>query len=362
MPGGRPRQPITLTDEEREYLESLVRKKTTAQQIVFRSRIILLAGEGLKYEEIAERLKTTHQTIGHWYRRFIKFRLNGLVDAPRSGTPRSIGDKKVAEIITLTLETRPQGQTHWSTRHLAEKVGLSHSSIGRIWRAFGLKPHCSESFQLSADPEFVEKVRDIVGLYLNPPDGALVLSVDEKPQIQAIERTQPIIPMKPGQVEQHTSEYIRHGTTNLFAAFDVASGTATGKCYQRKRSAEFTDFLDHVAAVVDPTLEVHVILDNSSIHKSPPVKIWLLQHPQYHLHFTPTHSSWLNQVEVWFSLLQCHQLKRGAYCSVGDLEAAILGYIESTNNTPKPFKWTKTADQIIERVSHFCQQTLNGHS
>lgn len=359
MPPGKKKTKIVLTEEEKQHLEKLVRKKNIPQKLAFRAQIILLDAEGLTNMEIAKRLKTTHPTISHWRKRFFEFRLDCFADAPRSGTPCRVSDELIAEVVELTLQTKPDGKTHWSTRQMATKVGLSRSTISRIWRTFGLKPHRIESFQLSTDPLFVEKVRDIVGLYLNPPDGALVISVDEKPQIQATKTTQPVLPMQPGSIEGRTSEYIRKGTTSLFAALDVASGKVTGKCYQRKRSLEFIDFLEHIDAQVSQELELHIILDNSSIHKSPPVKKWLIRNTRFNLHFTPTHSSWLNQVEVWFSLLERQQLKRGVYSSVQELENAISAYIKANNTDPKPFKWTKTADQIFNKLVRLCQRTLD---
>ena len=358
MRTGRPRKPIILADEERKYMESLLRKGSTPQKIARRVKIILMSADDIPNIEIGKRLGITQQTVSHWRMRFLKFRLSAIDDAPRSGAPRTIGDDKVAEIINKTLHSMPKGQTHWSTRGMGSETGVSHSTVGRIWRAFGLKPHRKETFQLSTDPQFVEKVRDVVGLYMNPPDGALVLSVDEKPQIQALKRTQPVVGVQIAQVERKTSEYERKGTTNLFAALNVKTGQVHGKCFQRKRSREFVNFLKELDRNVDGKAELHIILDNSSIHKSPETKQWLLRHPRFHLHFTPTHSSWLNQIELWFSLLQRRQLDRGVYSSVSALEDGIFEYIEHTNDNPKPFIWTKTADQILGKVARFCHRTL----
>ena len=288
-------------------------------------------------------------------------RLDGLVDAPRSGAPRRVGDEAVERMITLTLEEQPAGATHWSTRDMARKVGMSQTMVSRVWRAFGLQPHRSETFKLSRDPAFVDKVRDVVGLYLNPPDRALVLCVDEKPQIQAIEGTAPVLPMRPGQIERRSHDYKRHGTTDLFAALDVKAGTVIGTCKGRHRSTEFRAFLDQVEAAVPTDLDVHLVLDNASTHKTRLVHDWLLKRPRWHLHFTPTSASWLNLVECWFSLLTRRCLQRAAFRTTASLEAAIGSYIDRTNAAPKPFVWTKTADDIFASIGRFCQRTSNSH-
>ena len=294
-----------------------------------------------------------------WRERFARHRMGGLVDAPRSGAPRTIGDAAIERLITLTLETLPEGATHWSTRLMAKRVGMSQTAVSRIWRAFGLQPHRQETFKLSSDPAFVDKVRDVIGLYLAPPDRALVLCVDEKPQIQAVERTAPVLPMRPGQPERVTHDYKRHGTTDLFAALDVRAGTVVGSCKDRHRAAEFRDFLDEVEAAVPDDPDVHVVLDNAAIHKTKLVHDWLVKRPRCHLHFTPTSASWLNMVEGWFALLTQRRLRRGVFTSVEELQAAISTYIDQANAEPKPFRWTKSADDILRSIGRFCQRTSN---
>jgi transposase len=360
MPRGKA-TPIVLTAPERAELGALVRRRRTAQDLAQRARIVLRCAEGLTSQAVARELGISAHTVGKWRERFARDRLDGLRDEPRSGAPRRIGDEQVAALLVRTLEMAPGDATHWSTRSMAEAVGLSRATVHRVWRAFGLKPHRAETFKLSADPEFVEKVRDVVGLYLSPPDHALVLCVDEKTEMQAVERTQPVLPMRPGQPERRTPDYVRHGTSSLFAALDVAVGEVIGRCYRRHRTQEFAAFLEAVDAAVPPDLEVHVVLDNASIHKAPPIKAWLLERPRYHLHFTPTSASWLNQVERFFALLTARQLKRGVHRSVEDLEAAVLAYIERHNAEPRPFRWTKPADQILASVGRFCSSTLAAH-
>jgi transposase len=291
----------------------------------------------------------------------VEQRLNGLLDAPRPGIARKITDEDIERLLVATLESQPKGATHWSTREMARHAGISHSSVGRIWRAFGLKPHRSETFKLSNDPLFVEKVRDIVGLYMRPPEHALVLGVDEKSQIQALDRTQPLLPMRPGQAERRTHDYTRHGTTSLFAALDIATGKVIGKTYRRHRACEFRRFLDEIDRSVPANLDVHLIVDNYATHKAPTVQRWYIKHPRFHVHFTPTYSSWLNLVERWFSLLTERQLKRGVHRSVGELERAISAFIEHHNQDPKPFVWTKSADEILEKLGRFCKDTLDLH-
>lgn len=358
---GRPATPVRLTEDERETLERYVRRGSTSQQLVLRSQIILACDAGKAGTVIATELGVDRGTVTKWRVRFAASRLDGLADSPRPGAPRKIGDDKVEEVVVRTLETTPKGATHWSTRTLAKQVGVSREAVGRIWRAFGLKPHHADTFQLSRDPHFVEKVRDVVGLYMDPPDGALILSVDEKTQVQALNRTQPILPLQPGRTERHTPEYDRHGTTSVFAALDVATGNVIGKCFRQHRSAEFIQFLRLIDKAVEPELAVHVILDNLATHKTPGVQRWLVRHPRFHLHFIPTHSSWLNQVERWFGLLTDRQIKRGAHCSVPALEQAIYDFIDAHNEKPQPFRWTKSADQILDRVAGFCRDTLKAH-
>jgi transposase len=354
------RTPTALdpSEAERAELQGWSRRRKTAQALALRARIVLRAAEGLSNTAIADELGVAKHTVGKWRERFAEARLDGLRDEPRSGAPRTVTDERVAALLVRTLETAPEDATHWSTRSMAAACGLSPATVHRVWRAFGLRPHRTEGFQLSADPEFVEKVRDIVGLYLSPPDRALVLCVDEKTEMQAVERTQPVLPMRPGQPERRTSGYTRHGTSSLFAALDVAVGRVIGRCYRRHRTEEFRAFLDAVDAAVAPEAEVHLVLDNASIHKAPPIRAWLAERPRYHLHFTPTASSWLNQVERFFASLTARQLKRGTHRSVEELEAAVLAYVEHHNTRPKPFRWTRTADQILASVGRFCERTL----
>ena len=326
--------------------------------MVFRARIILKCSEGMSNTAVAALTRTTPSTVGYWRNRFIGGGVSALWDEPRPGAPRKIGDEKVEEAVRVVLETKPKGATHWSTRMMAQNLGLSQSTISRIWRAFGLKPHRNETFQISKDPYFIEKVRDIVGLYMSPPVNALVLCVDEKSQIQALNRTQPILPMRPGKVERHTPEYQRNGTTSLFAALDVATGNVLGQCFRRHRTAEFKKFLDYVDAQVPEDLEVHLVMDNYCTHKAAPIKRWLLRRPRYHLHFTPTHSSWLNQIERWFALLSQRQIKRSSHHTVKELETAINEFIQAHNDKPKPFQWTKSADEILKNLQRFAAETV----
>lgn len=359
---GRPTVRVTVSPSERTTLEQWARRRTTAQGLAQRAQIVLACAAGRSNSEIATELRITRQTAGRWRQRFVLKRLDGLVDEPRPGTPRRLSDAQVEQVIIDTLETKPADATHWSTRTLAKKTELSHSTVGRIWRAFGLQPHRSETFKLSRDPLFIEKVRDVVGLYLDPPDRALVLSVDEKSQIQALDRSAPILPMTFGSPERRTHDYRRHGTTSLFAALDVATGTVIGECHRRHRSQEFLKFLDTIEARVPAELDVHLILDNYGTHKTPRVRRWFARHPRFHVHFTPTSASWLNLVERWFALLSQKQIKRGAHCSVRALETTIREYLVITNEAPTPFVWTKTADEILAKVAAFCQRTSNpGH-
>jgi len=362
--GGRPKSPLTLTDDERQKLETWARRPKSTQRLATRARIILACAEGLENTDVARRLGVNRTTVGKWRGRFLEDRLDGLADEPRPGAPRSITDAKVEEVITKTLETKPKGATHWSTRGMAEVVGLSQNAIVRIWDAFGLKPHKSETFKLSTDPFFVEKVRDIVGLYMSPPERAIVLSVDEKSQVQALDRTQPLLPMTPGQAERRTHDYVRNGTTSLFAALDVATGQVIGKCYKRHRHQEFIKFLNEIDARLpkEPGVEVHIIMDNYGTHKTPAVKRWFERHPEYHIHFTPTSGSWLNQVERFFAELTEKQIRRGVFRSVAELERAILEYLEHHNTDPEPFVWTADADLILKRVQEVCERTCHsGH-
>jgi transposase len=362
MRTGRPIPPLTLTATERETLERWARRAKTAQAVAQRARLILGCAAGRTNTVVAHELRVTKQTVGKWRSRFVARRLDGLLDEPRPGAPRTITDAQVERVLTRTLESTPVDATHWSTRSMAKASGLSRSAVHRIWRAFALQPHRTETFKLSADPLFIEKVRDIVGLYLRPPDRALVLCVDEKSQIQALDRTQPLLPMRPGQVERRTHDYARHGTTSLFAALDAKTGRIIGQLHRRHRSVEFRKFLDTIEAAVPAALDLHLILDNSSTHKTALIRRWLAKRPRVHLHFTPTSASWLNLVERWFAALTEKQIKRGTHASTRVLEAAIRQYIAVTNETPKPFVWTKTADEILASVARFCHRiSETGH-
>ena len=362
MPSGRPKAALVVSVEQREQLEAWTRRRKTAQALALRARIILRCAEGGHNGEVAEQLNVTRQTVGRWRTRFIESGVDGLLDEPRPGAPRQISDGQVEKVVTLTLESQPKDATHWSTRSLAKTTGLSRSSVARIWHAFGLRPHRSQSFKLSTDPLLIEKVRDIVGLYLSPPDRALVLCVDEKPQIQALDRSQPILPMRPGQIERRTHDYFRHGTTSLFAALDVKSGRVIAEYHRRHRGIEFRKFLDTIDRSVPQYLEVHLVLDNYGTHKTPLIQRWLLRHPRFHLHFTPKGGSWINQVERFFADLTNKQLRRGAHRSTLELERAIRDYIDIRNRHPKPFVWTKTADDILASIERFCRRTSeSGH-
>ncbi len=356
---GRSTPPLTLSEQEREKLQAWARRPKTAQALAHRARMILGCAEGKTNTAVAEELRVSKPTVGKWRSRFLERRVDGLVDEPRPGTPRRTADADVARVVTMTLETTPTDATHWSTRSMARRSGLSHSTINRIWRAFGLQPHRTETFKLSSDPLFIEKVRDIVGLYINPPDRALVLCVDEKTQIQALDRTRPLLPMRPGQAERRTHDYIRHGTTSLFAALEAETGRVIGQCHRRHRSVEFRKFLDTIEDSVPTDLDVHLIVDNYGTHKTDLVRRWFARRPRFHVHYTPTSASWLNLVERWFALLSEKQLRRGVHRSTIELESAIYHYLDITNNDPKPFVWTKTADQILANVARFCKRTLD---
>jgi transposase len=349
---------IELSVEERSELERLARARLTAQALAMRARIVLAAADGDTNVRIAERLGVFKGTVGRWRERYALHRLDGLYDEPRPGAPRKIGDEAIAETIRLTLETLPEGATHWSLRSMAKATGYAPSTIHDIWKAFGLQPHRSETFKLSTDPLFVEKVRDIVGLYLEPPDRAVVLCVDEKSQIQALDRTQPLLPMRPGQAERRSHDYKRHGTLSLFAALDVAAGSVVGRCFPRHRASEFRKFLDAVEANVPADLDVHVIMDNVATHKTALIRNWFAKRPRWHVHFTPTSASWINQVERFFGLLTDKAIRRGVHRSTAELEAAIEAYIDTTNADPKPLRWTKSADDILASINRFCLRTL----
>jgi transposase len=362
--GGRPKASLTLSDDERQKLETWANRPKSTLRLATRARIVLACAEGLDNKEVAARLRVNTVTVGKWRRRFLANRLEGLNDEPRPGAPRAITDVIVEQVVTKTLEEKPKGATHWSTRGMAESVGLSQSAIVRIWNAFGLKPHKSETFKLSTDPYFVEKVRDVVGLYMSPPENAIVLSIDEKSQIQALDRTQPLLPMTPGQAERRTPDYVRNGTTSLFAALDVATGQVIGKCYRRHRAREFLKFLDEIDAQIarEPGVKIHIVLDNYATHKTPAVKRWFDRHPEYELHFTPTSGSWLNQVERFFAKITEKQIRRGVFRSVAALEKAIMEFLAAHNENPRPFVWTASADLILDKVKRVCERISNsGH-
>lgn len=352
------RQVPTLSEEEREELQRWARRPTTAQALARRARLILSSAEGWDDIEVASQLGITRETVGKWRRRFIRSRCEGLLDEPRPGAPRTITDADVETVITKTLEESPREATHWSTRLMAKEVGMSQTAISRIWRAFGLQPHRVETFKLSTDPLFIEKVRDIVGLYLHPPERAVVLCVDEKSQVQALERTQPLLPLRPGQPERRTHDYERHGTTSLFAALDTATGEVIGRCYGRHRSVEFRRFLDLIDRNVPKHLQVHLVLDNYNTHKTALIHRWLLKRPRYYLHFTPTSSSWLNLIERWFAEITRRCIRRGSFNSTRSLQSAIHQYLDVYNHDPKPFVWTKSADEILEACECFVNELV----
>ena len=353
---GPRKQALVLSDDERETLERWARRPTTAQALALRCRIVLACAEGANNIEVARRVGVNDDTVGRWRRRFIERRLDGLHDEPRPGKPRTIGDDDVERVIVKTLEETPADATHWSTRSMAKATGMSQTAVSRIWRAFGLKPHLVDSFKLSPDPLFIEKVRDVVGLYLNPPDAAVVLCVDEKTQVQALDRSAPILPLLPGVPARQTHDYKRNGVTNLYAALDVASGNVIADLAPRHRAEEFRRFLNLIDNNVPEHLDVHVIVDNSSTHKTPSIQRWLLRHPRFVLHFTPTYSSWLNLVERWFAELTTKWLKRGTHRSTRDLVASIRTWVRMWNDEPKPFVWHKTADEILENLASYCQR------
>jgi len=355
MRTGRPTVAIILTTHERQALEALCRRSKTPQAEALRARVILACAEGLNNGQVCQKIGLCPHTVGRLRQRFYQARVEGIFDLPRSGAPRKISDEKVAEVVRLTLETKPRQATHWSTRSMAKRCGLSNERVHRIWKTFGLQPHRSETFQLSTDPLFVEKVRDVVGLYMSPPQNALVLCVDEKSQIQALERSQPIFPLAVGQPERYTSDYFRHGTLSLFAALDVASGEVYARCQKRHRQREFLAFLQQLEAATPKDLEIHAVLDNYAAHKTPKVRLWIAKHPRWHLHFIPTHSSWLNQVERFFAKITTQRIRRDSFRSVKQLKDAILNYIEHHNKNPKPFKWTAPAERILGKVEHFCK-------
>jgi transposase len=350
------RTAIVLSDDERQTLQRWARRPKSAQALALRCRIILAAAEGTSSRDIAGQLGCTPSTVSKWRVRFAARGIDGLHDEPRPGKPRTIGDDDVERVIVKTLEESPANATHWSTRSMAAATGMSQSAISRIWRAFGLKPHMAETFKLSPDPLFIDKVRDIVGLYLNPPDAAVVLCVDEKSQIQALDRTAPVFPLMPGTPERRTHDYRRNGTTNLYAALDVASGNVIAELSPRHRAEEFRRFLNLIDRSVPADLDVHVIVDNYATHKTPSIRRWLVRHPRFSLHFTPTYSSWLNLVERWFAELTNKWLRRGTHHSARDLVASIRTWVQLWNDDPRPFVWHKTADEILENLASYCQR------
>jgi len=347
---------VVVSDEEREVLERWARRPKSAQALALRCRIVLAAADGEQSKEIAARLGCSTQTVGRWRGRFARRGLDGLHDEPRPGQPRKLSDADVERVIVKTLEEQPKDATHWSTRSMAAATGLNQTAVSRIWRAFGLKPHRTEAFKLSPDPQFIDKVRDIVGLYLNPPERAVVLCVDEKSQIQALDRSAPILPLLPGVPERQTHDYLRNGTTNLYAALDVASGQVIADMTQRHRAEEFRRFLGLIERSVPAGLEVHIVLDNSSTHKTPQIQRWLKRHPRFTLHFTPTYSSWLNLVERWFAELTTKWIKRSAHRSVRELTDSIRTWITNWNDDPKPYVWHKSADEILDSLASYCQR------
>ena len=351
-----PMAELVLTVEEKARLVEWARRHKTSQALALRARMILACAQGIPNDEVARQLRVNHKTVGKWRSRFVEHRLDGLLDEPRPGAPRKIGDARIEQLIATTLNERPRDATHWSIRSMAAKVGMSRTTVNRVWRAFGLQPHRAETFKLSTDPLFIDKVRDIVGLYMSPPANAVVLSVDEKSQIQALDRTQPMLPLAPGVAERRTHDYKRHGTTSLFAAFNIATGSVIGELHRRHRAKEFVQFLRTIDASVPCALDLHLVLDNYGTHKTPAVKAWLARHPRFHVHFTPTSASWLNQVERWFALLTQKQIKRGTHRSTVELERAIREYLQIYNEQPQPFIWTKSADDILASIARFCER------
>ena len=354
---GRPQTHILkLSNSDREQLEALVRSRKGENGLVRRARIILLSADGVPGSHIAEELHLTSATVLHWRKRYLKFGFPGLTDAPRSGRPRSVEDEAIQALVQKTLKEKPKGQTHWSTRSAAQATGISKSHVQRLFSLFGLQPHRSKTFSLSTDPHFVDKVHDIVGLYLSPPENAMVLCVDEKSQVQALERDQPILPLGLGYVEGVTHSYFRHGTTTLFAALDIVTGQVMAQCKKRHRHQEFLAFLEHIEESVPKDMDLHLVLDNYSTHKHPKVRAWLAQRPRYHLHFTPTYSSWLNQVERWFGLITQRAIKRGSFQSVRELIRRIDLFVKAYNKNAAPFSWTATAESILRKIERLCQK------
>jgi transposase len=362
MRTGRPKATLKLNADEERVLTSVAHRSRSAPAVARRARIVLACARGQDNKTVARQLRVTPATVGKWRSRFLQNRLEGLYDEPRPGAPRTITDDHVEQVVVRTLESTPRGATHWSTRQMAKATGHSHMTISRIWHAFGLQPHHSETFKLSPDPLLVPKVRDIVGLYIDPPEHAVVLCVDEKSQIQALDRTAPLLPLRPGQAERRTHDYTRHGTTSLFAALDVKSGKVMGQTHRRHRSIEFRKFLDRIAASLPPDREVHIIMDNYGTHKTPLIRAWFAKRPRFQVHFTPTYGSWLNLVERWFAELTTKQIRRGVHRSVSELERAIAEFLDAHNADPKPFAWTKSADEILASIARFAQRTADAQA
>src|SRR5713101_3391203 len=362
MRTGRPKQALSLTEEEQDRLQSLAHRARSQPLLARRARVVLACGEGLDNNTVARKVRASLGMVGKWRARFLQAGLEGLYDEPRPGAPRQVSDAQVEQVVVQTLESTPRGETHWSTRGLAKATGLSRMTISRIWRAFGLQAHRTDTFKLSPDPLLIEKVRDIVGLYINPPEHALVLCVDEKSQIQALDRTQPLLPLQPRQLERRTHEYKRNGTTSLFAALELKTSHVIGQLRRRHRSVEFRRFLDVIEAQAPAELDVHIILDNYGTHKTAIIRKWFAKRPRFHVHYTPTYGSWINLVERWFAELTNKRIRRGVFRSVKELESAIREFIEVHNEDPTPFVWTRTADQILASIARYAQRTRAAHS